>query len=265
MVYLQIKSFKMIRINIILLIVSFVFFISCKKDEQKPLGEHPPLEHFSVNCNVTSYDSLGNIDANNIGITLTLQPVYVDQSHNGYIATTNTAGVAVFQNIVENSYIPNINLLGYDCAPLLFKSGGPSSTVNVNLPFAKQSPYKMDTLIGQNFNKDSITLTFNLSKSIPAGKFVKLAVITGTNNGLNPNDFVSVDIVNLTSPNVVKLNVAKLPNFLAAVNGLATNTNFYVNAIPVTYGSYYSNILYKSVLLGDNLFYKNNLIFLKNW
>ena len=122
----------------------------------------------------------------------------------------------------------------------------------------------MDTLIGNIYNKDSITLTFNLSKTIPVGKFVKLAVITGTNNGLNPNDFASVDIVNLTSPNVVKLNIAKLPNLVAAIATLS-NTSFYVNAIPVTYGNYYSNLLFKSVLLGDNLYYKNNLIFLKNW
>lgn len=156
------------------------------------------------------------------------------------------------------------NKSGYDTAPLSITLNS-ANTLTVNLPFAKQSTYKMDTLIGQSLNKDSITLTFNLSKSIPSGKTVKLAVITGTNNGLNPNDFISVDIINLNSPNVLKLNVAKLPNFSNAIASLATNTNFYVNAIPVTYGVYNSNLLYKSVLLGDNLFYRNNLIFLKNW
>ncbi len=246
--------------NGLILFVCFIVFC-CKKKTSEPLGHAP--EFYSVNCNVISYDSLGNIDGNNVGLTVNFLHAY-SISTNDYSTVTNSGGIAVFNNISSNSYVPTINKIGYDYAPLIISSNGPSSIVNINIPFAKQSPYKMDTLIGAIYNKDSITLTFNLSKPIPAGKFVKLAVITGTNNGLNPNDFTSVDIVNLTSPNINKLNIAKLPNLVAAIATLS-NTSFYVNAIPVTYGNYYSNLLFKSVLLGDNLYYKNNLIFLKNW
>ncbi|MDX2172730.1 MAG: hypothetical protein SFY56_06385 [Bacteroidota bacterium] len=243
--------------NILFILICFTFF-NCKKKSETPEEATPaPKPTSSINIFVTSYDSLGTIDNNNGSL-----PISFYQT--SYSATTNTVGLALFSNIPYDTYVPILNKIGYDTAPLSITLNS-ANTLTVNLPFAKQSPYKMDTLIGQSLNKDSITLTFNLSKSIPVGKTVKLAVITGTNNGLNPNDFISVDIINLSSPNVVKLNVAKLPNFANAVAALATNTNFYVNAIPVTYGSYYSNILYKNVLLGDNLFYKNNLIFLKNW
>ena len=243
--------------NIILILVCFTLFCCKKKKDTSEESTPTPKPTSSINIYVVSYDSLGSIDNNN-----NLIPVSFYQT--SFSATTNTAGIAVFNNLPYDTYIPIINKIGYDVAPLGLTLNS-TNILTAILPLAKQSPYKMDTLIGQNFNKDSITLTFNLSKTIPAGKTVRLAVITGTNNGLNPNDFVSVDIVNLSSPNVVKLNVAKLSNFANAVAALATNTNFYVNAIPISYGPYYSNILYKSVLLGDNLYYRNNLIFLKNW
>lgn len=243
--------------NIILILVCFTFFYCKKKSDTQSETTPSPKPTSSINLYVTSYDSLGNVDNNNNSLPITFYQT-------SYSAVTNTVGIAAFNNLPYDTYVPILNKSGYDTAPLSITLNS-ANTLTVNLPFAKQSPYKMDTLIGQSLNKDSITLTFNLSKSIPSGKTVKLAVITGTNNGLNPNDFISVDIINLNSPNVLKLNVAKLPNFSNAIAVLATNTNFYVNAIPVTYGVYNSNLLYKSVLLGDNLFYRNNLIFLKNW
>lgn len=241
--------------KIILILICFTFFYCSKKKDTA--AETTPTPTSSINIYVTSYDSLGNVDNNNV-----LLPISFYQT--SYSATTNTAGLAVFSNLPFNSYVPIINKIGYDTAPL-YMSLNSTNTLTVNLPFAIQSPYKMDTLIGQKIDKDSITLSFNLNKTIPSGKTVKLAIITGTNNGLNPNDFVSVDIVNLSSPNIVKLNVAKLPNLASTVASIATNSNFYINAIPVTYGVYTSNLLNKFVLLGDNLFYKNNLVFLKNW
>ncbi len=245
----------MIKNGLILLVCFTVF--SCKKKTDTTTDTTPaPKPTSSINFYITSYDSLGNIDANNSALTVSLY-------QKPYSAVTNTAGLATVSDLPYDTYVPLINKIGFDYAPLSVTLNT-ANTLTVNIPFAKQSPYKMDTLIGTIYNKDSITLTFNLSKTIPAGKFVKLAVITGTNNGLNPNDFASVDIVNLTSPTVNKLNIAKLPNLVAAIATLS-NTSFYVNAIPVTYGNYYSNLLFKSVLLGDNLYYKNNLIFLKNW
>ncbi len=256
MVYLQIKFFKVIK-NVLLLLVCFTFFY-CKKKEGALKDTTPEIKPTSsINFNVITYDTLGDVDANNVGLNISLYQT-------SFSATTNTTGLAIIGNLPYNTYVPILNKIGYDAPPVSVTLNN-SNPLSINLPFPKQSPYKMDTLIGHNFNKDSITLTFNLSKTIPTGKAIKLAVITGTNNGLNPNSFASVDIVNLTSSNIVKLNVAKLPNFTSAVGALASNSNFYVNAIPVTYGVYTSNLLLSPVLLGDNLFYKNNLIFLKNW
>ena len=240
----------------LLLLICFALFCCKKKDDAPNDSTQPIAPTSSINFYVTTYDSLGDIENNSANVSINLYQT-------SFSAVTTTAGYASISNLPYNSYVPILNKTGYDYPPISISVNN-ANAVTANLPFPKLSPYKMDTLIGQKVNQDSITLTFNLSKPIPLGKSVKLAVITGTNNGLNPNDFKSIDIVNLTNSNIVKLNVAKLPNLVAAIATL-TNTNFYVNAIPVTYGAYNSNIFNRQVLLGDNIYYKNNLVFLKNW
>ncbi|MDI1353848.1 MAG: hypothetical protein PSX36_02940 [bacterium] len=241
--------------RILLLMLSLAVFVSCKKKEEAAPAAPEPVKTGSITLNVLSYDSLGDVLANHSGIRVILN------SSNS--ATTGVSGSVTFNNIEYGTQYPSLLKDGYDGPPtgVTLNSASTSST----LPFPKRSAFKVQNYAGQAYNKDSIIITFNLDRAMPAGKYSKIAIITGTVSGVNASNFEVVDIVTANSSSGLRYNISKLPAFNTWLVKLDSNALFFVNAIPLSYGLYVSNLTTKPVLLGENLFVPDNLVFKKNW
>jgi hypothetical protein len=237
--------------------IAGLFIVSCKKNDNKKEQPTPePPKTGTINFTVLAYDSLGQAEVGANGVNISIYQT-------GLSAVTNSAGLASVSSVSYGLAVPVLSKIGYDAPPFSVNVNAPS--VAVNIPVARVSPYKITTLNSQFINKDSMTLSFNLSQIIPAGKQVKMAVLFSDVSTFNVNNFKSVDFVNVSTQNISNLNFAKLSNFKAGVSPLPMGTPFYINIVAISYGIYNSNLSATPVLLGENLYYQNNLSFLKNW
>lgn len=249
---LQTSMYK--RINIVFWAVIVFLGVACKKEtkpeETAPVsGPTGTTKTNTVTWFVAAYDSVGDnlADRSNINVSFSGTP---------HGATTNSMGIATMTGVAAGELYPVAVKAGYEQAPysITFTANNPLS---LNVSIARNSPYKLTLTSAPNLvNKDSITINFFLNKSIPAGKNIKIAVLTHTASTVGVNDYAAVDylIVNGINTNFTNKNIAKLnnvANYLA--NSVNTWQKCYFALVPVTYGSVFSNTLNKEVLIGDNL------------
>lgn len=241
--------------KILVMALGVAVFFSCKKEEDETPVVSEPLKTGNLTINVSTYDSLGQILADHSGVRVIL--------NSSRSATTDVSGIITFTSLEYGTYYPSLLKDGWDGPPtsLTLNSASTSST----LPFPKRSGFKAQSLTGQSYNKDSIIITFNLDKSMPSGKFSRIAIVSGTATGVNSTNFESADIVTANGSTGLRYNISKLPGFSATLVKLDSNAMFFVNVIPVSFGIYTSNLTPKPVLLGENLFVPDNLVFKKNW
>ncbi|MGZ4099954.1 MAG: hypothetical protein ACXVNM_13795 [Bacteroidia bacterium] len=228
---------------ITILFISLLVF-SCKKKQNSTTETPAPAEENGIlNITINSYDSLGNIEAKTYSTSVFL-------SGTSYSGTTDTNGKISF-NVPPSTYVPSVIRPKYEGVPFLANVASNSIT-SVNSFVARNSPYVLTINFGNPVNQDSVTLSMNLNKSIPAGQSVKVAVLFGANSSVGVNSYTVFNQFNLTQTSNPNFNICK-GAIKTAINQLPTNTNFFLVAVPVTYGNYYSNILNKNILVGDNL------------
>ncbi|MBL7934126.1 MAG: hypothetical protein JNL60_19635 [Bacteroidia bacterium] len=242
--------------KIVFLLLLMAGFLSCKKNKQEEPAPTPePVKTGTLNIKVELYDSLGQRETDASDIKVSLAPLTQNM-------VTNSEGLATFTELKYGDYFPTLQKYWYEGVPAKYSLNASSSTAV--MPFAKYSQYRLMNMGGQVVNKDSVVISYHLTKPVPADKPCKLAVITNTSS-VSPFDFMSVDIVTNNLQDVNKQNIAKLPgvkNFLSSIKDSAV---FYVDVIPVSYGTYYSNLTLKTILLGRNPSTNNNLPLRKNW
>lgn len=245
---------KVAKIVLMLLLVAGL--LTCKKEkEESPAPEPEPVKTGTLNIKVEMYDSLGQREADVSDVKVSLSPLTQTMS-------TGSEGLATFKEIGYGDYFPALQKYWYEGGRLRVSLNASSATAV--MPFAKYSQYRLLNMGGQVVNKDSILISYQLTKPVPAGKSCKLAVITNTSS-VSPLDFMTVDIITTDLQNVTKQNIAKLPGVQSFLSSIRDSAVFYVDIIPVSYGTYYSNLTLKTTLIGRNPSTNNNLPLRKNW
>ena len=240
----------------ILFFLFTVVFLSCSKETRNPDTDLNPVEIGTLSINVLSYDSLGELENDFSGIK-------VDLNNANRTATTNSNGNVVFNDLTYGEVLPKLEKQFYESPEL--KVDLKTSFLDLNLFCSKFSAYKIENLNVKVFSADSITLSFNLNKPIPAGKVCKIAVLFSDTSFFSPDNFKSADVVAINNQSVQRINVAKLSSIGAALALLPNNKTFYLNAVPVSYGIYYSNLYQKKMLIGRNLYPPKNIELNKTW
>lgn len=242
------------RLNVLFFCAVMVF--SCKKEKTPdPEPEPEPVKTGTVNITVLTYDSLGDQETDHSGVNVKLYQT-------SFSANTNAAGFVSFGNVPYGQVLPVLQKNYYDGAPVFIPLN--SDQVSSTIPCAKFCAYRIQNFNAFIANPDSIPVSFNLDRSIPAGKTCKLAVMF-SESAINLSATGIIDTIKVSSQVVQKLNIAKLPNFKNALTLLDKGKSFHISAVPVSYGPYYSNVLGKQILLGENPYFPNDITFNKNW
>lgn len=237
-------------------IAILLLLVACgKKDTSPPEPEAPVSQKGRIAVQVQFYDSLGRLTAAQAGLRLRL-----DASNS---VTLDTNGQAVFDNMAYGDYFVSIVKDFWEAAPL--KISHNSAVTTATLPFAAIAPWQAKNFTALAVRKDSIIVNFKLDRPVPAGKRVNIALIAGKENDLSGNNYSSVDIFSVDAEDNKQLEINNFPNFAAFETALDSGKNYFIKVLPVSYGSYFSNVLYKNVLLGDNLFPPDNWLIKKEW
>ena len=241
--------------NLLILICSFSLFLACKKKNENPPPEPEPEKRGTVSIQVQAYDSLGDLltDAGNVRVRLNASNT----------VTTDASGKVSFPNMLYDTYLPELFREGWDAPPMAVYLSTP--TQSLSIPIAQRSPFKLQNLVVNKIQKDTITISFNLDKPVPANKICKVAIVISSNAGLTGNNYEGADIMFLPANNISKFNLMSLANFNKFVNLIDSTKTFYVNALPVSYGEFKTNLLPKPILIGENLFAPSVVPLKKNW
>jgi hypothetical protein len=245
----------------LLLVTLLLFVFACKKNKEKdPPPQTEPEKTSSLTVQVIRYDSLGDAVPDRSGVSVSLPGT-------SFSAVTPSSGVVTFNGVPAKIHVPVIFLAGNDAGPFSVDLSAVTPYTAPDVPVAQLSPFRVSSssFNGQKVNPDSITVSFTLEKQIPSGKSIKLAVLTGTSSNIMGTNYLSADIVPLSTSSVVKMNIAKLPDFYSKINNLGFNTNFYVKVTTASYGLFESNIYTNKILLGDCEPYSPALMFQKTW
>lgn len=242
------------RLILLFLCSSLVF--SCRKEKSPdPEPEPAPVRTGTVNITVLSFDSLGEEEVNRSGFEVSLYKT-------NYSVLTDASGIVSIGNVAYGDVLPVIKKNYYDGAPVRLSLN--SGQVTATIPCPKFCAYRLQNLSAFVVSPDSIPVSFNLDRPIPAGKTCKLAVMFSP-IAINSAEPGVIDTLRIGSQVIQKLNVAQLPNFKAALAALDKNKSFHISVVPVSYGPYYSNVFGKQMLLGENPYFPNDIIFNKNW
>lgn len=243
LVYLCPKFFRMKKAGWIFLI--FLVVLSCKKkqDTPEPTPVTPAPENGTLNINVKSYDSLGFPEPSTLNTTVFL-------SGTSFSSTANVNGDVSF-NIPPGNYLPSVIRSKYEGFP--FSSNVTSNvTTTVATSVYQNSTYSLQITGGSAATSSMVTISFNLSKTIPASKSVKVAVLFSKSSAPSVNSYSAAEVFDVLTQNTTNLNVYS-GALQTAIGQLPINSTFYLFAIPCSYGPYFSTLLNKSILVGDYL------------
>jgi hypothetical protein len=236
------KILKMKPVIHILLLT--LFLCSCKKKESSTQEETtPPPANGTISMNIASIDSVGDTEAKTYSTSVFL-------SSTPYSGVADTFGKISF-NVPPGTYFPSIIRPKYESVPLSINVTS-NNTSSVNTIVARNSPYVLSISSGAAVNQDSVTLNLSLNKPIPAGKTIKLAVLFGSTNTVSVNSYSVVSELYMYQQSYSNFNVCS-GAVKTAINQLSGPSPFYLVVVPVTYGNFYSSILNKNILVGDNL------------
>lgn len=249
MKYWYICALKFTMRFIAILIPALLLFASCKKKDKSEESTTTPSTpaNGTFNIAIASYDSIGGLEAKVLNTSVFL-------SGTSYSATPDTNGFVSF-SVPPGQYFPSIVRSNYEGSPF-FAVIGSNNTTNASAIVARNSPWALQIANGQSFNPDSVTLSMNLNKPVPAGKLVKVAVIFAPTPPVTVHSYSVCQEFYLSQANNPNFNVCKgaIKAAIASLpSGVTTSQPFYLLAVPVSYGNYYSSFLAKNVLLGDNL------------
>jgi hypothetical protein len=238
-----------------ILVIASLF--SCRKnDPVTPPPDPEPPKYGQVTLNVQAYDSLGQKN-NSLRDKVKVTVVEANKT-----ITTDTSGRVVFDDVPYGNVTPVLLKYGFDGPP--FSTYLDKAALTVDVPFAQYSTYRLKDLALQATSKSKIYLSFNLDKPIATGT-CQVAVLSSLSQGLNTTNFISADVITVGSQTSTQLNISMLPNFMDHVAKLDSNTTVWVGAVPVSYGIFNTNFGSGKVILGENIYYPNNVYFKKDW
>jgi hypothetical protein len=239
------------------LVLIALVWVSCKKDDPTPPPSPEPVavQSGTLTLKVQAYDSLGQKIAPMAG-----QRVRLDASHS---ATTDASGSVTFSDLSYGDYFPSVVRDFWEGAPVGIHVAAASTSSDVIL--AQIAPWKAQSFTALAIRPDSIIINFKLDRPVPAGKQVNMALITSTANTLSGNNYMCADQFFASSDNVNQLNIANFARFKNLVASLDSGQVYFIKILPVSYGDYSSNVIGKSLLLGDNLFPPDNWLIKKEW
>jgi hypothetical protein len=233
------------------LLLGVFVFTNCKKEKTSNTSSSSNSGSTTVTVNtvnwfVTAYDSVGDLlqDKSNINVSLLTT---------SFSAVTNSLGAVSMFDVPAGNLYPALTKINYEYVSTVINFNA-AQALNLNTLIARYSPYKLVLTNSSLVNKDSIRLNFFLNKSIPVGKSIKIAILASdlpsiTVDNYKANDYLYVSGAN---SNFANKNIAKLPNIATYLSSLTTGQACYFVIVPVTYGSAFSNVLNKNILLGDN-------------
>ncbi|MCW3076475.1 MAG: hypothetical protein JWO32_1084 [Bacteroidetes bacterium] len=229
------------RVSVIaILLICF----SCKKKSSASEEQTTPaVENGNLNINILSYDSLGNLEAKTYNTSVFL-------SGTSYSATTDSNGNVSF-SLPPATYAPSVLRPKYEGVPFSAVVSS-KNTSSVSSFVAQNSTYSLQITNANAVNQSSVTLSMNLSQSVPAGKQVKVAVLFGTTSALSVNSYSVVQEFFLAQQNNPNYNICS-GSLQTAINQLTSGSTFRLLAVPVSYGNYFSTVLNKNILVGDYL------------
>ncbi len=245
----------MFRVTAICLLILLAFACKKKDTPEKPAPEPEAPKKGTLIIDVTTFDTTGTARSEHSGVKVLLQ--------NGMSKITDSSGIVSFNDLNYGIYAPSLVKDGYDGAPVTFQLNAASQTFS--LPCAMHSPYRTNSQQAYIVTADSIVMSFQLSKPVPAGALVKVAILTSTLSGMTAGTPQAADMITVSTQSVSNVNIAQLPGFKKFVATLSKEQIFFVSAVPLSYGLYNSNFSAAPVLVGENLFYPGNLQLKKNW
>lgn len=248
----------MFKYALTVLIFVLLGFFSCKKEDNQPAVQtETEKPKGSLAVTIQSYDSLGTLESNPSGAIITVTT--------NVSCTTGTTGSCNFNNLEQSVYVPIVNKSGYEYLPSSVSINSSGLNKSITIPLAKKSTYKLQNLYVVLKNKDSILTNFNLHRPVISGQTVNLAVISGTNSGINAHNFTKVDYFITNNHIVTQYNIASLPELKSSLASLPLNGKLYISIIPVTYGAAFSSVFNSNILLGENELYPGTIQLIKNW
>ena len=239
------------------LVLIVLVWVSCKKEEAdpSPTPTPAPVQTGTLVLKVQAYDSLGQ----KLG-PIAGQKVRLDATHT---ATTDASGSVSFTDLTYGDYFPSVVKDFWEAAPVGIHVA--AAQTNSEVILAQIAPWKAQSFSAVALRPDSITINFKLDRPVPAGKQVNMALITSTANTLSGSNYMCADQFFAGSDNVIKLNIANFARFKNLVASLDSGEVYFIKVLPVSYGDYSSNVIGKSLLLGDNLFPPDNWLIKKEW
>ncbi|MBI2722156.1 MAG: hypothetical protein HYX39_08270 [Bacteroidetes bacterium] len=223
----------------------FLVVLSCKKkqDTPEPTPVTPAPENGTLNIHVKSYDSLGFLEPATYSTTVFL-------SGTSFSSAANTNGDVSF-NVPPGNYLPSVIRSKYEGFP--FSSNVTSNiTTSVDTSIYQNSTYSLQITGGSATTSSMVNISFNVSKSIPSGKSVRVAVLFNKSSPPSVNSYSTAEVFNVSTQSTSNLNIYS-GALQTAIGQLPVNSTFYLLAIPCSYGSYFSPLLNKSILVGDYL------------
>jgi hypothetical protein len=228
-----------------IVLLALVIGFSCKKNEKSESENPAPVTpaNGTLNFTITSYDSLGQAEAKTPNTSISL-------AGTAYSAACDSNGKASF-SLPSGNYAPNVIRAKHEGAPfnVSVSSGG---TTNATSFVARNSPFTLQFAGGGANSTGNVSVSMNVNPAIPAGKSVKVAVLCSSQPGLSVSSYSVINEIYLTQNSNSNYNVCT-GAIQSAVNQIPNGGDIYLLAVPVTYGNYYSNILGKNILIGDNL------------
>lgn len=229
--------------NLLIILFAVLLFLSCKKKET---SEETPVTPTPANGNleitVKSYDSLGYPEVGTINTSVFL-------SGTSFSSPTDANGKVAF-NVPPSNYFPSIIRSQYEGIPFSANvTSNNTTTFTTNI--YKNSKHGLQFTGGNAATTGSVGISFNLTKPVPSGKTVRVAVLFGTNSSLSVNSYSVVEHFDVAQQaNTINVYQGALQT---AIGALSPNTPFRLLAVPCSYGDYYSTILNKNILVGDYL------------
>lgn len=228
--------------HLLIIFFTFLAIFACKKketEEETPIAEPPANGVLAITIN--SFDTLGMQEPNTYSTSVFL-------SGTAYSSATDASGKVSF-TIPSGTYYPSVIRSKYEAFP--FSANVTSNnTTSVTSAVYQNSTYSVQ-IANPSASSSAINLTFNLDKAVPFGKSVKVAVLYGTNTSLSVNSYSVVET--FTTSTQSSTHNVYTGAIQTAINQLPVNTQFYLMAVPCSYGNYFSTILNKNILVGDYL------------
>ena len=234
---------------------------SCKKEDTLPSttssSSSSSVKKNTIHYFIQKYDVYGSAMTDRSGIQIKLLGTT-------FVDTTDASGYARMDSVAQDNYSLSLVKTGYD-APSLSINFNANSSLSYNTFVAEPSTYSVTSFSANVHSLDSVTVSFALSGNpIPSGKTVGVEILLGNNNMLSVSNFTANTKIQASSLNVVNYNIANDFFMYYGLSKLSSN-QFYLKAVPVSYGVLLVNGSSQSQIIGESNSPSSNIMLTKNW